>query len=96
MFVVTSLGACAASCAATCACAACRGVASGISRRSARLAYCGIFLLAMLLAWLLRDFAEPLLDHIPCEFSLADVFYCLCYCQPDGVSLFQCGGKRGI
>lgn len=34
-------------------------------RRSARLAYCVLFTLAMLLAWVLRDFAKPLLEKIP-------------------------------
>ncbi|KAJ7547424.1 hypothetical protein O6H91_06G055900 [Diphasiastrum complanatum] len=56
---------CLASCCASCACEACKGVARGISRRSARIAYCGLFTLSLLLAWLLRDFAGPLLEKIP-------------------------------
>ncbi|KAL3695902.1 hypothetical protein R1sor_009978 [Riccia sorocarpa] len=56
---------CVASCCASCACEACKGIASGISRKSARIAYCGLFTLSLLLAWLLRDFAEPLLEKIP-------------------------------
>ncbi|KAJ7538267.1 hypothetical protein O6H91_11G040600 [Diphasiastrum complanatum] len=55
---------CFASCCASCACEACKGVARGISRRSARIAYCGLFTLSLLLAWLLRDFAGPLLEKI--------------------------------
>ena len=39
-------------------------------RRSARLAYCVLFTLAMLLAWVLRDFAKPLLEKIPCTLLL--------------------------
>ena len=39
-------------------------------RRSARLAYCVLFTLAMILAWVLRDFAKPLIDKIPCKASL--------------------------
>lgn len=35
-------------------------------RKSARLAYCVLFTLAMVLAWVLRDFAKPLIDKIPC------------------------------
>lgn len=38
-------------------------------RRSARLAYCVLFTLAMVLAWVLRDFAKPLIDKIPCKAS---------------------------
>ena len=34
---------------------------------SARLAYSFLFLLAMLVAWVMRDFARPLLEKIPCE-----------------------------
>ncbi|KAG0610677.1 hypothetical protein M758_7G083500 [Ceratodon purpureus] len=56
---------CLASCCASCACAACQGVASGISRRSARIAYCGLFAMSLIVSWLLRDFAGPLLAKIP-------------------------------
>lgn len=58
---------CLASCCASCACEACKGVASGISRRSARLAYCGLFAISLIVSWLLRDFAGPLLAKIPCK-----------------------------
>jgi len=34
-------------------------------RRSARLAYCFLFTLAMILAWVLRDFAKPLMEKLP-------------------------------
>ena len=37
-------------------------------RRSARLAYCFLFTLAMILAWILRDFAKPLMEKLPCKF----------------------------
>ena len=36
-------------------------------QRSARLAYSFLFLLAMLVAWAMRDFARPLIERIPCE-----------------------------
>ena len=38
-------------------------------RRSARLAYCFLFTLAMVLAWILRDFAKPLMEKLPCKFA---------------------------
>eukprot|EP00898_Chlorokybus_atmophyticus_P006069 jgi/Chlat1/6463/Chrsp45S05965 len=62
MFAPASI---AASCCAMCACEACKCASSTITRRSARAAYCALFLLSMLFAWLLRDFAEPILQHIP-------------------------------
>lgn len=37
-------------------------------RRSARLAYCFLFTLAMVLAWVLRDFAKPLIEKLPCTY----------------------------
>lgn len=55
-----------ASCAATCACHACSFASREVMRKSARLAYCVLFTLAMVLAWVLRDFAKPLIDKIPC------------------------------
>ena len=39
-------------------------------RKSARLAYCVLFTLAMVLAWVLRDFAKPLIDKIPCAHAV--------------------------
>lgn len=56
---------CLASCCAACACDACRTVVSGISRRSARIAYCGLFALSLIVAWILREVAAPLLEKIP-------------------------------
>eukprot|EP00270_Netrium_digitus_P004280 TRINITY_DN15267_c0_g1_i1.p1 TRINITY_DN15267_c0_g1~~TRINITY_DN15267_c0_g1_i1.p1 ORF type:complete len:420 (+),score=101.99 TRINITY_DN15267_c0_g1_i1:173-1432(+) len=55
----------AATCCAACACEACRTITGGITRTSARLAYCGLFALSLLLAWVLRDYAEPLFNFIP-------------------------------
>ena len=43
-------------------------------RKSARLAYCILFTLAMVLAWILRDFAKPIIDKLPCESSSLLVF----------------------
>ncbi|XP_039130984.1 probable serine incorporator [Dioscorea cayenensis subsp. rotundata] len=56
---------CLASCCASCACSACQSVVGGISRRSARIAYCGLFALSLVLSWVLREVAAPLLESIP-------------------------------
>ncbi|XP_042498739.1 probable serine incorporator [Macadamia integrifolia] len=56
---------CLASCCAACACEACRSVVSGISRRSARIAYCGLFALSLIVSWILREVAAPLMEKIP-------------------------------
>ncbi|XP_010938752.1 uncharacterized protein [Elaeis guineensis] len=56
---------CLSSCCASCTCGLCTSVASSVSRRSARLAYCGFFALSLILAWILREVAAPLLEKIP-------------------------------
>ncbi|KAJ8755485.1 hypothetical protein K2173_019283 [Erythroxylum novogranatense] len=56
---------CLASCCAACACDACRTVVSGISRRSARIAYCGLFALSLMVSWILREVAAPLMEKLP-------------------------------
>ena len=61
---------CLASCCAACACDACRTVVSGISRRSARIAYCGLFAFSLVVAWILREVAAPLMESLPCKSSL--------------------------
>lgn len=38
---------------------------SSISRRSARIAYCGLFALSLIVSWILREVAAPLLEKIP-------------------------------
>lgn len=70
MFAFTWVGSALASCAATCACHACTFASKEVMRRSARLAYCVLFTLAMALAWVLRDFAKPLIDKLPCAPAL--------------------------
>ena len=66
---------CLASCCAACACDACRTVVSSISRRSARIAYCGLFALSLIVSWILREVAAPLMEKLPCKF-----FPFLCPC----------------
>lgn len=56
---------CLASCCAGCACEACRTVVSGIGRRSARIAYCGLFALSLIVSWILREVAAPFMEKIP-------------------------------
>ncbi|KAJ9154382.1 hypothetical protein P3X46_027724 [Hevea brasiliensis] len=57
--------ACFASCCATMTCGLCTSVASGISKKSARLAYCGLFGLSLIVSWILREVAAPLLEKLP-------------------------------
>lgn len=38
---------------------------SGISRRSARIAYCGLFALSLIVSWILREVAAPLMEKLP-------------------------------
>ncbi|GJP70612.1 hypothetical protein CLOP_g1529 [Closterium sp. NIES-67] len=52
---------CAAVCCTACACEACRNVVGSINRSTARLAYVVLFALSLLLSWLVRDYAQPLL-----------------------------------
>ncbi|KAG2547807.1 hypothetical protein PVAP13_9KG126600 [Panicum virgatum] len=56
---------CLASACAGCACNLCTSAASAVTRRSARIAYCGLFAASLILSFLLRQFATPLLQHIP-------------------------------
>ncbi|XP_075655633.1 uncharacterized protein LOC142625794 [Castanea sativa] len=56
---------CLVTCCATSTCGLCNCVASGITKRSARLAYCGLFGGFLILSWVLREVAAPLLEKIP-------------------------------
>ncbi|MBA0681435.1 hypothetical protein Goari_023237, partial [Gossypium aridum] len=56
---------CLASCCAASTCGLCSTVASGISRKSARLAYCGLFGLSLIVSWILREVGAPLLEKLP-------------------------------
>lgn len=56
---------CCVGCCASLTCGLCSSVASGISQRSARFAYCGIFGISLIVSWILREFAAPLLEKIP-------------------------------
>eukprot|EP00475_Leptophrys_vorax_P033203 TRINITY_DN51968_c0_g1_i1.p1 TRINITY_DN51968_c0_g1~~TRINITY_DN51968_c0_g1_i1.p1 ORF type:complete len:441 (-),score=10.25 TRINITY_DN51968_c0_g1_i1:599-1921(-) len=52
---------CAAVCCTACACETCRNVLGSINRSTARLAYVVLFALSLVLTWLVRDYAQPLL-----------------------------------
>ncbi|CAH9146208.1 unnamed protein product [Cuscuta epithymum] len=54
---------CLASCFASLTCGLCTSLASVISSRSARLGYCLIFGFSLVVSWLLREFAAPLLKN---------------------------------
>ena len=54
-----------ASCAAVCACEACKCVGGSIARASARAVYVIFFATAVATAWLMRDYASPLMEKIP-------------------------------
>ncbi|KAG5240961.1 hypothetical protein OIU76_014478 [Salix suchowensis] len=56
---------CFSSCCASLTCGLCTSLVSGISKRSARLAYCGLFGASLILSWILREVAAPLLEKIP-------------------------------
>eukprot|EP00951_Prasinocladus_malaysianus_P027944 scaffold252805_cov45-Prasinocladus_malaysianus.AAC.1 len=65
MFLLTGAGSLLASCFGACAMTACCTGTKELMKRSARMAYCLLFVLSMLLAWVLRDFAKPLMEKIP-------------------------------
>lgn len=56
---------CLASCCATVTCGLCTSIASGISKKSARIAYCGLFGVSLIASWILREVAAPLLEKLP-------------------------------
>ncbi|XAR54624.1 hypothetical protein NMG60_11029845 [Bertholletia excelsa] len=56
---------CLCSCCASLTCGLCTSMASGISKRSARLAYCGLFGVSLIVSWVLREVGAPLLEKIP-------------------------------
>ena len=61
------MGSCLASIAGYFACQACTCISREILTQSARVAWSALFFVAMITAWILRDFAKPLLEKIPCK-----------------------------
>jgi len=61
-----TMACCLASCCASATCGLCSSVASGISRKSARIAYCGLFGASLVVSWILRETGAPLLEKLPC------------------------------
>lgn len=60
-----SIGPWVASCFASLACSGFRFVGSSIASSSARAAYCSFFALALIVSWILRYQAKPLIEKIP-------------------------------
>lgn len=60
-----AVGSCVGSAASLLVCGCCKCVGGQVLKHSARAGYCALFLFGMLLAWCLRDFAEPLANKIP-------------------------------
>ncbi|OVA20070.1 TMS membrane protein/tumor differentially expressed protein [Macleaya cordata] len=56
---------CLLSCCASSTCGLCTSVASGISGRSARLGYCGLFGFSLITSWIIREVGAPLLEKLP-------------------------------
>ncbi|KAM3308822.1 putative serine incorporator [Capsicum chacoense] len=54
---------CLASCCASLTCGLCTSVASGVTRSSARIAYCALFGGSLIVSWILREVASPLLKN---------------------------------
>ncbi|XP_059299036.1 uncharacterized protein LOC132051822 [Lycium ferocissimum] len=54
---------CLASCCASLTCGLCTSVASGVTRSSARIAYCALFGVSLIVSWVLREVASPLLKN---------------------------------
>ncbi|KZV20762.1 serine incorporator 3-like [Dorcoceras hygrometricum] len=55
---------CLASCFASLTCGLCSSVASTITKRSARIGYCGLFGFSLIVSWILREVATPLLKKL--------------------------------
>lgn len=66
MFFGQYMASFAASTAAWCACQGLQCAGREMLSKSARVAWSGLFFLAMVAAWVMRDFAKPLLEKIPC------------------------------
>ncbi|KAL9233097.1 hypothetical protein vseg_008135 [Gypsophila vaccaria] len=56
---------CLLTCCASLTCGCCSTVASGITKKSARIAYCGLFGASLIVSWILREIAAPLLKKLP-------------------------------
>ncbi|KVH88055.1 TMS membrane protein/tumor differentially expressed protein [Cynara cardunculus var. scolymus] len=56
---------CLVGCCASLTCGLCTSAASTITKKSARLGYCGLFGLSLIVSWVLREVGTPLLKKIP-------------------------------
>jgi hypothetical protein len=48
-----------------------------ILKSSARVAYSVLFMFSMVFAWMLRDFAKPVISRIPCTCDIMNLFWFL-------------------
>eukprot|EP00256_Glycine_max_P066057 XP_025980652.1 probable serine incorporator [Glycine max] len=56
---------CCLSCCASLTCGLCTSTASCISQKSARIGYCGLFGVSLVVSWILREVGAPLLEKFP-------------------------------
>jgi hypothetical protein len=82
MFIGQYAASCIASSLAYCACQACQWGSREALTHSARVAWSALFFMAMVVAWIMRDFAKPLLEKIPCKWC--------------GAVRGGCGGSRKL
>lgn len=61
----------AASCCGALACSGFRLIGTSITSSSARAAYCSFFALSLIIQWILRYQAKPLIEKMPCAFICA-------------------------
>lgn len=63
--IASAAASAATGCCASLSCAGLRCVGAGATQASARLAYTLLFLGSQILAWVMRDFARPLIEALP-------------------------------
>ncbi|CAJ1962377.1 unnamed protein product [Sphenostylis stenocarpa] len=56
---------CCLSCCASLTCGLCTSTASCISQKSARIGYCGLFGVSLVISWIFREVGTPLLEKFP-------------------------------
>ncbi len=86
------LTSCASSLGAYLACHACTCLSREVLTQSARVAWSALFFVAMVVAWVLRDFAKPLLEKIPCEPTV--LLLVACEDSADGTLLHRDRSRR--
>ena len=62
----------------SCAWCCCSMATREILKSSARVAYSVLFMFSMVFAWMLRDFAKPVISRIPCTCDIMICFLVSC------------------